>query len=158
MEATYTASRSMETGSAAARLGHSAVAQTIRVEATGNVDGRGSFAVNEHIANTAIDLLLSTIPQAANVVRLIRRFDRDLAYRLRCAITSVALQLAQADASRGDTRRVRLEAAYRAAREAKAVLDVSIALDYVTNDEAGDLLSVVDRTGARIWNRMRSTT
>jgi len=112
--------------------------------------------VNEQAFRSALQLVLEAIPQAHGVTVKIRRVDRGLSDQLRRAITSVALNLAEADGNRDGNRRLRLESAHGSANEAKAALQVAIAWRYVTREEVGSLLMAIDRVGAMTWSRLRS--
>jgi four helix bundle protein len=105
---------------------------------------------------TALELVLAAIPRAREIVAKIRLADRHLADQLRRAITSTALNLAEADGNRDGNRRVRLETAHGSANEAKVALRIAVAWGYVTQHEVDDVFAVIDRAGAMTWSRMQA--
>lgn len=110
----------------------------------------------EPAQRNALELVLAAIPPARDIVAKIARADRHLADQLRRAITSIALNLSEADGNRGGNRRVRLETAHGSANEAKAALRIAVAWGYVTQHEIDELFAVIDRAGAMTWSRMRA--
>jgi four helix bundle protein len=106
--------------------------------------------------HTALELILSAISPVRRIVAKIRPLDRHLADQLRRAVTSVALNLAEADGSRDGNRRVRLETAHGSASEAKYALRIAVAWGYVTQDEIEEAFSSIDRVGAMTWRRLQN--
>lgn len=106
--------------------------------------------------NTALDLALAIIPSIRVVVAKIRVTDRHLADQLRRAVTSIALNLAEADGNRDGNRRMRLLTAHGSANEAKVALRVAVAWGYVERTEVDEIFAVIDRVGAMTWSRMQT--
>jgi four helix bundle protein len=67
----------------------------------------------------------------------IGEFDRDQARQLKRSSVSVVLNVAEADGSRGGTRRARYDSALGSARETLANLEAAEAIGYVGPIEAG---------------------
>jgi four helix bundle protein len=76
-------------------------------------------------------LVLAIIKQLNPVLATIRRKDRSLEDQLRRAITSVALNLAEALATRDGNKQHRYVTALGSLDEARMALDVAIAFQYV---------------------------
>ncbi len=99
---------------------------------------------------------MAIIPLARQLVAKVRGSDRHLADQLRRAVTSIALNLAEADGARDGNRRVRLETAHGSAKEAKVALRLAVAWGYVTQTEVGEVFENVDRVAAMTWRRMQT--
>jgi four helix bundle protein len=106
--------------------------------------------------NTALDITLAIIPSIRGIVAKIRVLDRHLADQLRRAVTSLALNLAEADGNRGGNRRMRLLTAHGSANEAKIALRVAVAWGYLEQRDIADVFQTIDRVGAMTWSRMQS--
>lgn len=106
--------------------------------------------------NSALELALSSIPLVRVIVAKIRRVDRHLADQLRRAVTSIALNLAEADGNRDGNRRMRLLTAHGSVYEAKVALRIAVAWGYVAQHEVDEILSALDRVGAMTWRRMQA--
>lgn len=106
--------------------------------------------------NTALDLVLAIIPSTRTLVAKIRVTDRYLADQLRRAVTSIALNLAEADGNRDGNRRLRLLTAHGSANEAKVALRVAVAWGYVAQEDVNDVFVTIDRVGAMTWSRLQA--
>ena len=105
---------------------------------------------------TALELILSAISLVREIVAKVRPHDRHLADQLRRAVTSTALNLAEADGNRDGNRRLRLETAHGSASEAKYALRIAVAWGYVTEHDIDEAFSIIDRVGAMTWRRLQS--
>jgi four helix bundle protein len=76
--------------------------------------------------------------------------------QLRRAVTSIALNLAEADGNRGGNRRMRLETAHGSANEAKVALRVAVAWRYVAQQDIDDIFAIIDRAFAMTWSRLQT--
>jgi four helix bundle protein len=83
------------------------------------------------------------------IVARIREHDRDLSEQLRRALSSVSLNIAEGDGSRGGNRVARFATALGSSREARAALRVAVAWGYVADVEAGD--AILDRVAAMLY-------
>ncbi len=79
----------------------------------------------------------------------IEKYDKDQARQLRRSATSIVLNLAEGEGSRGGTRRVRYDSALGSTRETLANLHVAEALGYVEALDAG-MLDRFDRVIATL--------
>lgn len=107
-------------------------------------------------SRTALELILSVIPVVRPLVARLRYVERNLADRLRRAVTSIALDLAEADGNRLGNRRLRLLTAHGSANEAKVALRIAVAGGYVERHDVDQPMAVIDRVGAMTWSRLRS--
>ena len=80
-------------------------------------------------------VLLELVAQLRPVIGEVERHDADLARQLRRALTSGPLNVAEGSYSRGGNRTARYHTAAGSLREAKACLEVSIALGYLSSIE-----------------------
>jgi len=97
-----------------------------------------------------IELVREVRPLAGQI----ERYDKDQARQLRRSATSIVLNLAEGEGSRGGTRRVRYESALGSARETLANLRVAEALGYAGPVDAG-LLDRFDRVTATLFKLTR---
>jgi four helix bundle protein len=88
-------------------------------------------------------VIITFIRGLAPLIAKIEAHDRDLARQLRRAVSSVALNCAEASGSRGGTRKERYLSSLGSARETGACLDVALALGYVEHVDA-ELLAMLD--------------
>ena len=107
-----------------------------------------------HSRDTALELLMDAMPAVQRLVERVHGHDKNLADQVRRAASSVVLNLAEADGSRGGTRRARLETAYGSLRETRAGLKLAAAWGYVGGGEAEAVEARLDRVGAMTWRRM----
>lgn len=106
--------------------------------------------------NTALDLTLAIIPKARELVAKIRMTDRYLADQFRRAVTSIALNLGEADGNRDGNRRLRLQTAHGSANEAKVALRIAVAWGYVVQEDVDEIFAIIDRVGAMTWSRLHT--
>ena len=92
-----------------------------------------------------IELVRDVRPLAGQI----EKYDKDQARQLRRSATSIVLNLAEGEGSRGGTRRVRYDSALGSARETLANLHVAEALGYVGALDAG-MLDRFDRVIATL--------
>ena len=82
-----------------------------------------------------LDLAIEAIETLRPLVATIRRFDRDLGDRIRAALSSVALNIAEGNHSQGGHRIARFSTAAGSNAESRAALRVAIAWGYVNAPE-----------------------
>ena len=93
---------------------------------------------------------------ARPIVAVIQRKDSDLASQLRRAISSVALNLAQAQGNSGGNGRVRYErSALGSLYEAQAGVQLAVAWGYVSWSAVAEVFSSVQRRGGRVFGLVR---
>jgi four helix bundle protein len=78
------------------------------------------------------DVILETLKELRPVLRAIEKHDSDLARQGRRAACSIALNTAEGSHSRGRNRQARYHTALGSARETLAVLEVALALEYLS--------------------------
>ena len=96
-------------------------------------------------------LALDTIRRLAPVVRQIAKHDRSLADQLRRAASSIVLNIAEAEGSRGGTQRTRFDSACGSAKETRAALEVAAAWGYLSTEQATTIESNLDGVIAILW-------
>ena len=87
--------------------------------------------------------------------RKVQRYDPDLARQMRRACTSVPLNMAEGWHARAGNRRARFDTAMSEARETVACLDVSVALEYLSEAEVAQDLDRADHIVAVLWKLTR---
>src|SRR5690606_36754506 len=97
---------------------------------------------------TSLDLTIHVIAELRPVLAVLKRCDRNLEDQLRRAITSVALNLAEADGNEAGNRRNRLATALGSIREVRAGLRVAVAFGYVDGARVAGVMRQLDSIGA----------
>ena len=98
-------------------------------------------------------LLLQILPKLASLIAQIAEHDRDLAKQLRTATGSIALNLAEGNASSRGNRRARLESSYASLKETIMGLQVGLAFGYIASPDPA-LLDALDHIAASTWRLM----
>ena len=97
--------------------------------------------------------VLAVVREMRDVLVEVERRDADLARQMRRAAASVALNIAEANGSRGGNRRVRFSTALGSMRETLAGLQVAGAFGYV--EVAEELPRKIDRICAALYSLAR---
>ena len=97
--------------------------------------------------------VLEVIRAMRGVLVEVERRDADLARQMRRAAASVALNIAEANGSRGGNRRIRFSTALGSMRETLAGLQVAGAFGYVDVDR--ELPQKIDRICAALYSLAR---
>jgi four helix bundle protein len=92
---------------------------------------------------------------ARPLVEAVQRKDRDLASQVRRAVSSIALNLAEARGNAGGNTRVRLESALGSLYEAQAGIRLAIAWGYFSQAAANEVLASMHRLGGRVYGVAR---
>jgi four helix bundle protein len=100
---------------------------------------------------TIYPVILQTISDLKPQLERIERHDRDLGRQMRRAASSVALNVAEGQYSRGRNRAARYHNALGSARETMACLEVAVALGYLDRADA----EVMDRLGRIVGTLVR---
>jgi four helix bundle protein len=95
-------------------------------------------------------IALGVLTDLRAVIEAIERRDADLARQIRRASSSVVLNIAEGDGSRGKNRTVRYHTALGSTRETLACIRVGIALGYIDEPNA-DLFDRIDRIAATLF-------
>lgn len=96
-------------------------------------------------------LALQAITQRRPAVLAVRRHDRSLAEQLRTALSSVALNIGEAEYSDPGTKRARLHTAAGSANESRSALAVATAWQYVGERDVAEGLALLDRVLAMLF-------
>ena len=99
------------------------------------------------------DEVLGVVRELRGTIGEIERRDADLARQMRRAICSVALNIAEANGSRGRNRQARFATALGSMRETLSCLDVGEALGYIERDTA--IPRRIDRICAALYSLAR---
>ncbi len=89
------------------------------------------------------------------IVGTIATRDRSLADQVRRAATSIALNLAEGNASSSGNRRLRFESALGSARETRTGLRVAVAWGYVDRTTVAPVDALLDRVAAQTYQLSR---
>jgi four helix bundle protein len=98
----------------------------------------------------ALEVTLLAIRRLKDVVGKIRRCDRDLGDQIRASLSSVALNLAEANGSEGGNRLSRFSTAAGSNQETRAALRVAVAWGYVGEAEVAVGEALLDRVAAML--------
>ena len=98
---------------------------------------------------------LEVITLARPLVEAVARRDRDLGAQLRRALSSIALNIAEASGNQGGNARLRYESARGSLYEARAALRVALAWGYVTPGGAREALESMNALGGRVFGLAR---
>ena len=114
----------------------------------------GSF-VSKKPGSLALQLSIQTVAAMRSMVTHIDKHDRDLARQLRRAMSSVALNLGEAEGSDAGNRRARLHTALGSARETRVGLQLASAWGYIASDELAPIEASLDRVCALTYGMLR---
>ena len=89
------------------------------------------------------------------MVTNIDKHDRDLSRQIRRAMSSVALNLGEAEGSDAGNRRARLHTALGSARETRVGLQLASAWGYVASEELAPIEQSLDRVCALTYGMLR---
>ncbi len=106
-----------------------------------------SSSILEHVLNAA------ALSRA--LVESVQRKDRDLASQIRRAISSIALNAAEAQGNAGGNSRLRFESALGSLYEAQAGIRLAIAWGYFSQAAANEALASMNCLGGRIYGLVR---
>jgi four helix bundle protein len=98
---------------------------------------------------------LEVIMLARPLVEAVSRRDRDLGSQLRRALSSVALNIAEASGNQAGNARLRYETARGSLYEGRAALRVAVAWGYITPESARGVLESLDTLGGRVFGLAR---
>jgi four helix bundle protein len=100
-------------------------------------------------------MALDVVRGVGLVVRQVERRDGDIARQLRRAVSSVPLNIAEAEGLRGGNQRLRFETALGSAREVRACLDVAVAFGYCDDAALEALRDRIDHVVATLFKLAR---
>ena len=102
-------------------------------------------------SSTVLQHAIEIAELARPMVAVIQRRDSDLASRLRRAVSSVALNLAEAQGNSGGNSRVRYESALGSLYEAQAGVQLAVTWGYVSQNAVAEVLGSMNRLGGRVF-------
>ena len=106
-------------------------------------------------STSIVEHALQIATLARSLVEGIQRRDRDLASQVRRAVSSIALNAAEAQGNAGGNTRVRLESALGSLYEAQAGIRLAIAWGYLSQAAANEALASMNRLGGRVYGLIR---
>jgi four helix bundle protein len=108
-----------------------------------------------HQTRNVLEHALAVITLGRPLVETIARRDRELASQLRRALSSVALNLAEAAGNQAGNARLRHETALGSLYEARAALRVAVAWAHISAESAAETLEGLNTLGARVYGLAR---
>ena len=111
--------------------------------------------MRNHLHQQPLEHALEIITLTRPLVEAVSRRDRDLGSQLRRALSSIALNIAEASGNQSGNARLRYESARGSLYEARAALRVAVAWGYVTAENARDALASIDALGGRVFGLAR---
>jgi four helix bundle protein len=108
-----------------------------------------------HPLHQPLEHAIHAIALARPLVEAVARKDRDLGSQLRRALSSVALNVAEATGNQAGNARLRYDSARGSLYEARAGLRIAIAWGYVATESASEVLDVLDALGGRLFGLAR---
>jgi len=111
--------------------------------------------MNNPNGTSLLEHALEIATLARPVVEIIQRKDRDLASQVRRAVSSIALNAAEAQGNAGGNTRVRLESALGSLYEAQAGIRLAVAWGHVSQATANEALASLHRLGGRVYGLVR---
>ena len=108
-----------------------------------------------HLPQDVLEHAIQVIGLARPLVETISRRDRDLGSQLRRALSSVALNVAEALGTTAGNSRLRLETARGSLKESLAAFRVAAAWGYVPEEALPPVLESLDALGGRVFGLTR---
>jgi four helix bundle protein len=107
------------------------------------------------LSSTILEHSLAVVTLSRPLVEAIQRKNRDLASQLRRAVSSIALNAAEAQGNAGGNSRLRFESALGSLYEAQAGIRVALAWGYFSQAAASEVLKSMHLLGGRIYGMIR---
>ena len=120
-----------------------------------NQQPEGSLFTSNKPGSLALQLSIQTVAAMRSMVSNIDKHDRDLARQIRRAMSSVALNLGEAEGSDAGNRRARLHTALGSARETRVGLQLASAWGYIAHEELAPIEQSLDRVCALTYGMLR---
>ncbi len=111
--------------------------------------------MHNSLSSTILEHSLAIAALSWPLVEAIQRKDRDLASQVRRAISSIALNAAEAQGNAAGNSRLRFESALGSLYEAQAGLRLAVAWGYISQPNASEVLSSMNRLGGRVYGLAR---
>jgi len=116
---------------------------------------RASWGMYNPRRSAVLEHAIEIAELARPLVAIIQRKDRDLASQLRRAVSSIALNAAEAQGNAGGNSRVRYESALGSQYEAQAGVRVAVAWRYISEASANEVLESLHSLGGRVFGLCR---
>ena len=116
---------------------------------------RHGGGMNTPNGSSILEHALEIATLARPLVEAIQRKDRDLASQVRRAVSSIALNSAEAQGNAGGNTRLRLESALGSLYEAQTGIRLAIAWGYFSRTAANEVLASLHRLGGRVFGVLR---
>ena len=111
--------------------------------------------MHKPLRSAMLEDIVSTIALAQPLVAAIQRKDRDLASQVRRAMSSIALNAAEAFGSASRNARLRFESARGSLYEAQMGIRIAVAWGYFSAQQATDLFAALDDLAGRLYGLAR---
>ena len=111
--------------------------------------------MHKTLSSTIVEHAILVASRARPLVDSIQRKDKDLASQVRRAISSIALNAAEAHGNAGGNSRVRFESALGSLYEAKAGIQLAIAWGYISQASAVEVVESMNCLGGRVYGLVR---
>ncbi len=111
--------------------------------------------MHKTLSSSIVEHSISIAAMSRPLVDAIQRKDRDLASQVRRAISSIALNAAEAQGNAGGNSRVRFESALGSLYEAKAGIQLAIAWGYISQAAAEAVVESMNCLGGRVFGLVR---
>ena len=111
--------------------------------------------MHNSLSSTILEHSLAIAALSRPLVESIQRKDRDLASQVRRAISSIALNLAEARGNSAGNSRLRFESALGSLYEAQAGIRLAIAWGYFSQGAAVEVLESMNSLGGRVYGLVR---
>lgn len=106
-------------------------------------------------SSTVLEHALAVVELSRSLVAAIQRKDRDLASQVRRALSSVALNAAEARGNAAGNSRLRFESALGSLYEAQAGIRVAVAWGYLSQESTAVALASIHELGGRLFGLSR---
>jgi four helix bundle protein len=114
-----------------------------------------SLVLRPFLSVTIVEHAILVAALARPLLECIQRKDKDLASQVRRAISSIALNAAEAHGNSGGNTRVRFESALGSLYEAKAGIQLAIAWGYISEAAAAEAVESMNCLGGRLFGLCR---
>lgn len=111
--------------------------------------------MHKTLSSSIVEHAIGLAALSRPLVDAIQRKDRDLASQVRRAVSSIALNAAEAQGNAGGNSRVRFESALGSLYEAKAGIQLAIAWGYISEAASEQVLESMHCLGGRVFGLVR---
>jgi len=111
--------------------------------------------MHKKLSSSIVEHAILVATLARPLLDSIQRKDKDLASQVRRAVSSIALNAAEAHGNGGGNTRVRFESALGSLYEAKAGIQLAIAWGYISAVAAAEAMESLNCLGGRLFGLCR---